>query len=41
MLITYNFKERTDLSIFDDGIFEFIFVEIETDKFEKTLIGVI
>ena len=38
---TYNYKERTDLSIFDDGIFESIFVEIETNNFEKTLIGVI
>ena len=38
---TYNFKESTDLSIFYDGIFESIFVEIETDNFEKTLIGVI
>ena len=37
----YNFNERTDLSIFDDGIFESIFVEIETDNFEQTLIGVI
>ena len=38
---TYNYKERTDLSIFYDGIFESIFVEIETNNFEKTLIGVI
>ena len=38
---TYNFKERTDLSIFYDGIFESIFVEIETYNFEKTIIGVI
>ena len=38
---TYNYKEGTDLSIFDDGIFESIFVEIETNNFEKTLIGVI
>ena len=38
---TYNFKERTDLSIFYDEIFESIFVEIEADNFEKTLIGVI
>ena len=41
MLITSNFKERTDLSIFDDGIFKSIFVEIETDNFVKTLIGLI
>ena len=38
---TYNYKERTDLSIFYNGIFESIFVEIETKNFEKTLIGVI
>ena len=38
---TYNYKEGTDLSIIDDGIFESIFVEIETNNFEKTLIGVI
>ena len=38
---TYNYKERTDLSIFYEGIFESIFVEIETNDFEKTLIGVI
>ena len=38
---TYNYKEGTDLCIFDDGIFESIFVEIETNNFEKTLIGVI
>ena len=37
----YNFKERTDLSIFVDGIFDSIFVEIETANFEKTLIDVI
>ena len=37
----YNFKERTDLCIFDDGIFESIFVEVETNNFEKTFIGVI
>ena len=38
---TYNYKERTDWSIFYDGIFENNFVEIETNNFEKTLIGVI
>ena len=38
---TYNYKERTDLSIFYDGIFEYIFIEIETNNFEKTLIGAI
>ena len=38
---TYNYKERTDLRILYDGIFESIFVEIETNNFEKTLIGVI
>ena len=35
----YNSKERTDINIFDDGMFKSIFVEIETDNFEKTLIG--
>ena len=38
---THNFKEITDLRIFYDGIFESIFVEIETANFEKTLIDVI
>ena len=38
---TYNFKERTDLGIFYDGIFKSIFVEIKTNYFEKTLIDVI
>ena len=38
---TYNFKERTDIGIIDDRIFESIFVEIETTNIEKTLIGVI
>ena len=38
---TYNFKERTDLNIFYNGIFESIFAEIETANLEKTLIGVI
>ena len=37
----YNFKVRTDLSIFYDGIFESTFVEIETDNFDETIIGVI
>ena len=38
---TYNFKERTDLNIFYEGIFESIYEEIETVHLEKTLIGVI
>ena len=38
---TYNFKGRTDLSIFPDVIFESVFAEIKTANFEKTLIGVI
>ena len=37
----YNYKERTDISIFNDGIFESILVEIETNNCEKSLIGVI
>ena len=38
---TYKFKERTDLSISYDGIFQYILVEIETANFVKTFIGVI
>ena len=34
-------KERTDLTIFEDGIFESIFIELENMKSAKTLIGVI
>ena len=36
-----KFKERTDLTIFEDGIFEYIFIEIENINSAKTLIGVI
>ena len=36
-----EFKERTDLTIFEDGIFESIFIEIENISLDKTLIGVI
>ena len=36
-----KFKERTDLTIFEDGIFESIFIEIENINTVKTLIGVI
>ena len=36
-----KFKERTDLYIFEDGIFESIFIEIENINSVKTLIGVI
>ena len=36
-----KFKERTDLTIFEDGIFESIFIEIENINSVKTLIGVI
>ena len=34
----YNYKERTDFSPFDEGIFESIFAEIETANSENTLI---
>ena len=36
-----KFKERTYLTIFEDGIFEYIFIEIENINTDKTLIGVI
>ena len=36
-----KFKERTDLTIFEDGIFESIFIEIENINSAKTLIGVL
>ena len=36
-----KFKESTDLTIFEDGIFESTFIEIEYIHSLKTLIGVI